>query len=468
MFQQLPYRSRVPLLVSLIVLLTGLVFTLTLGWLNYEDIHRAVLNNGRMLATIYSKSLVEPLKHRDVWRAYTLIRDTAPPPSPRLIVLLDRDAKTFVSNRPQRYPLGLKNAQIQPFLDLAHEQIRDVVLAQQKMTLISYPVGHKGNRLGQLLLFYPHSIYVSGIYQMAQRITLVTALLLVVLVPVGWLAGRRLSRPLSSLSRCLERLEKEGPVSASCELPEGKGEMGLVGRKLRDVLNQLVEKAVLEKQMINEERLAAIGRLSAGVAHEVNNPLAGMMTALDTFKHHGTDPRVARETVELLERGLAQIHQTVSVLLVQSRRQDRDFSPQDVEDIRTLLMSDLARKSIRLYWHNELPDKIPLPASDLRQILMNLMINAVQATPKRGIIFQRIRLKQDWLSIEVANEGKQIPEALQATLFEPFSGFSGAGTGLGLWVIAQLSNSMKGKIDVFSDGEITRFIIHLPIEGLSA
>lgn len=467
MFQRTPYRYRIPLLVSLIVVTTGVLFTLALGWQSYHDMQRAVLGNARLLASTYANSLVEPLKHGDIWRAYSLIRSSRGDAAEGgvltngAVLVLDRQGRTFVSTRPKIYPVGLREAVLTRLRGKPDGY--SIRMERKKVTVISQPVEEGGAPLGQVVLFLPEGLYLTGVYRLAGRIVLIILLLLILLVPVGWLAGRRLSEPIASLGRCLDRLEKDGPQAASCELYEGSGELGAVGRKLREVLNQLVEKAALEQQVIAEERLAAIGRLSAGVAHEVNNPLAGMMTALDTFKHHGTDPRVAQETVALLERGLGQIRHTVSALLLQSRRQDRSFTRQDIEDIRSLLSRDFSKKRVRLAWCNEVKGSLPLPAADLRQILINLLINAVQAVPEGGEISQCSRLEREMLVIEISNDGDTIPPELRPALFEPFSGISGSGSGLGLWVTAQLAERMQGRVDVESEHGRTSFRITIPI-----
>ncbi len=470
MFQHIPYRYRIPVYISLIVVLTGILFTIFLGWQNYYDMQNNLLNKNRLLAEIYSKSMVEPLKHRDIWRAYSLIRSNPKASqnhnyiNPVLIVILDKENKTFASTEPHQYPVGLEDQTLANFSCMEDNQAISTILKNKKVILISHIIFDGDSRLGQVLFVFPEEWYFSGVYHLAQRIGLITLLLLIILVPLGWLSGYRLSKPILCLDLCLTRLEREGPEAASCELPEGKGELGSVAKKLRGVLNQLVEKAALEKQMIAEERLAAIGRLSAGVAHEVNNPLSGMMTALDTFKHHSSDPLVVRETINLLERGLEQIRHTVSALLFQSRPKDRCFSHQDIEDIRSLLSSDLNRKKIQLTWHNELLDNVSLPSADVRQILINLLINAIQASPNKGHIIHCSRVINNNLNIDVYNDGEGITEEQHSFLFEPFSGFSDIGSGLGLWVTKQLTERMNGNITIKSQNDTIRFRVMIPLE----
>ena len=223
----------------------------------------------------------------------------------------------------------------------------------------------------------------------------------------------------------------------------------------------------LFRRMLAEECLATIGRLAAGVAHEVNNPLGGMLTAIDTLKRHAhANPQLVRETLPLIERGLEQIKKTISALLVHSRVQDRAFEPRDAQDIVALLKQDIQRKQIRLDWQNDLTEDLPLPAADIRQILINLLLNAIQAAPEQGwVVCSLKRLADNRLMIRIANNGEKISAARQKTLFEPFVSHSGQGCGLGLWVSGQLIRQLDGDIVLHSDHNQTEFILYLPLRG---
>ncbi len=467
-FRGLSYRHRVPLQVSVVVLVTGLLFALVLGWKSYDTTRRALTGEAQLLVAIYAHGLLDSLKHHDIWQAYTLIRKKPQDPAylaplaRETVVVLDRNGRVFASSDPKRYPVGRPQPALLSGMREA-DGARGVLVPRENLELVGRAAKEDDSILGWVVLLLPRKRYLEGVYPVVGQITLVTLLLFLVLVPLGWLAGLRLSNPIASLHACLHRLEREGPAAARCALHEGPGEFGEVGRKLRQVLEQLAEKQELEQQMIAEERLAAIGRLAATVAHEVNNPLSGMLTALDTFKRHGDDPRVARETVALLERGLEQIRHTVSALLLQSRRQDRPFNARDAEDIRILLEGDLQKKGLRLAWENHLVGTLELPSAGLRQILLNLMLNAIEATPEGGQMRVVLRtLEKKGLEIEVSNEGREIPPEQQEALFEPFAG---SGTGLGLWVTRQLVQQLRGDLSVVSERGWNRFTVNLPLDG---
>ena len=214
--------------------------------------------------------------------------------------------------------------------------------------------------------------------------------------------------------------------------------------------------------MLASERLAAIGRLTAGVAHEINNPLGGMLNALSTFKRYSKSDDVSKYTVPLLERGLKQIRDTVSALLVEANPRSHKLNPEDIEDVHTLLLPTLSHKNINFTWENQIKHKVDIPSTPVRQILMNLALNAINAAYKGKEVMCEIKLEDSILKIVVENEGEEIPQSKMLQLFEPFVGDE-KGNGLGLWVTYQLVLQLDGMIEVKSSEGKTRFEVEFLI-----
>jgi len=188
-----------------------------------------------------------------------------------------------------------------------------------------------------------------------------------------------------------------------------------------------------------------------------------MFTAIAMFKRHGQEPQVAEKTISLLERGLDQIRHIVSALLVEIKTEPRNLGPQDIDDIAKLVAPRGEKKHLQLDWKYNLENEIQVPAGPVRQVMMNLILNAIQATPEGGHIEVCIDWPADFLTIRITNEGEPISEERLEHLFEPFTESSGSGSGLGLWITDQIVRQLHGHIEVLSDNGKMVFQITLPV-----
>jgi signal transduction histidine kinase len=223
-------------------------------------------------------------------------------------------------------------------------------------------------------------------------------------------------------------------------------------------------KGVPDTKGREQELLDIVSFTAATINHEVNNPLGGMLMALDTLKQRGPLEPATAKTVALLERGLQQVSETLGALLVEARVASRPLKPHDFEDVRTLIEPQAGKKQIVFDWHVDLPESIDLPASVVRQVLINLLLNAVQASPAGGHIRIGAHVEADALKLLVANGGDPLPEAVRTHLFEPFVTGRAGGNGLGLWVTYQTVTQLGGQIEVgWQDGEVC-FAVTLPLE----
>ena len=327
------------------------------------------------------------------------------------------------------------------------------------------PITADGVRLGTLVMGYPSSIFARRFLGLIQRAGVVIAVVLAVLLPAGWYFGRRIAQPLVDLAGAMSKVGPHLPDELQYALSyTGRDEIGRLGLEFQRMLSELRNKEALEKQMIASDRLAAIGRLTAGIAHEINNPLGGMLNAINTFKRHGSADPLTAKTLSLVERGLLQIKETVAALLVEAKVESHALTRQDIEDTRTLVLPDAQAKEAQFVWHNEIPDLLPLPSTLTRQILINLLLNAVQAIQRGGRVQCRTVLADDALQIEVSNDGDHIPSEKLHYLFEPFSLLSHDGHGLGLWVTYQIVQQLGGDIHVRSAPHETTFTVVLPLK----
>lgn len=470
----LSYRYKVPMMLSATILLTGIVVSIALTWRTFADLRADLFRNAVEVGSVLSNTLPAALKHDDLWLAYQIIgaaKVDGESESERLLIVLDDEYRVYVSNRPDLFPVMSElRTQGEQLAKVEREVKRRPTLTPYSLELPDsdhiftvIPMIDDGIAIGTLLIGYPRSLFLPRFLGIVRRVAYSSLIVLAVLLPIGWYLGNRAVKPLSQLAHCLGRVGSAPLEAVDCQLEEGRDEIGQLGVSFRQMLLELREKEQLEQEMVASERLAAIGRLAAGVAHEINNPLGGMLNAINTYRRHGVPDELAGRTLSLIERGLNQIGDTVSALLVEARSESHRLTPQDIDDVYMLLQPDVQRRSIRLGWENCLDTTVGLPSTQVRQVLINLALNAVQATTDRGDVSCRVETSGRLLRIAVANSGDEIgPEQMQR-LFEPFTHFNEEGSGLGLWVTYQIVKQLDGRIDVARREGRTVFSVDLPL-----
>ena len=418
-----------------------------------------------------------------MWQAYEIV--TTPldahqkeRKSPmRSIVVLDNQGQIYVSSAPFRLPvlkpLGAVSGEFaelerriagrasgEPFVaddggwDFIHVVVP--ILAEDR------------SRLGTLVLSFSRALFLPQFYDALGRVALSTLAVLVVLLPIGWYWGKRMAMPLEYLAESMTKVGHEPVERLRQGLPAGRDEIGVLSSRFVRMLEELEEKKAMQRQMLASERLAAIGRLTAGISHEINNPLGGMLNAISTYRKHGNADAMTMKTMSLLERGLTQIRETVAALLVEARLESHALTHQDIEDARTLISPEAEQKQAHLAWNNEIAEPLPLPSTPVRQILLNLLLNAVDAVGPRGQLECNVSRVDGALTMSVSNDGETIALERLERLYEPFAApdeDAGQGRGFGLWVTYQLVQQLKGRIEAQSEAARTTFTVTVPIEA---
>ncbi|WP_231363481.1 sensor histidine kinase [Thioalkalivibrio sulfidiphilus] len=466
----------------LVIILTAVILSSVLLVRAYQDSRQDLIDNTLNLGKVLARTLRPALTRDEVWQAYETImtpleRSLADDGHERLIMVLDRSGSIFVSSQPSAHPmltpleeLGESYSRLQALIGT--RQGDSPYLAEgvdpARFVMVVPILAEDGSPMGTLILSYARALLLPRFLDTVERVILATLFVLAVLLPLGWFWGKRMTDPMVKLSTCMARVGSEPPDDIQCDLYDGGDEIGLLSARFRRMLEDLREKEQLERGVMASERLAAVGRLTAGIAHEINNPLGGMLNALSTHRRHGTPDAITARTLSLLERGLLQIKETVGALLVETRLESHALTPQDIHDIHTLILPDVHAKSLELDWAVRLVEPVALPSTQVRQIMLNLLLNALQASHPGGRVSCDLGVTRQGLCVEVINHGDPIPAEKMAHLFEPFSGSSGRGHGLGLWVTYQLVQQMDGRIEVESSEHRTLFRVVLPLRDREA
>ena len=237
------------------------------------------------------------------------------------------------------------------------------------------------------------------------------------------------------------------------------------------ILRDQREIRAMEEAVERSRRHAALGRMAAGIAHEVRNPLGTLRGFAQYFSRTDSKDRNVRAYAELMIGEVDRLNRTVSALLQFSRSREPELQMIDlcslVHRAAALIRADADTQRIRL--HLELPAAtLPLPADAdlLQQVLLNLLQNSLAATPQGGHITICAETRQDRVLLQVRDSGRGLAPEEQSKIFDPFYTTRKEGTGLGLAVVQQIVEQHKGQIRVESEaGQGTCITLSLPRNG---
>ncbi len=306
-----------------------------------------------------------------------------------------------------------------------------------------------------------------------QRITLVAILTILLTFILATPVSRMITRPLKDLRELAKTSRRVASGDLTARAPvTGRGEVGLLAVSFNDMLDTL---HTTRDQLVHSEKLASLGQLAAGVAHELNNPLATILLFSETMMGECSEDDPRRTDLKMVVGETLRCKRIVSDLLNFARQHQVTAQPTQVNPLLKELI-DLLPKYILIEKHTfstELDPNLPVIDADeaqLRQVFLNLMTNAIEAMPQGGALTVRTRSgPPGMVTIEFQDSGVGIPAADLSKLFTPFFTTKplGKGTGLGLAITYGIIKMHRGQINVQSQvGKGTTFIITLPVKLL--
>lgn len=239
------------------------------------------------------------------------------------------------------------------------------------------------------------------------------------------------------------------------------------------IANDITERKSLEQQIAQAEKMSAIGQLAAGIAHEINNPIGGILNCLYNLRKKRLPPEREDEYLKSMEDGIQRVQSTVDQLLDFSQQHEPALIDVDinslVDNVLTFMSYAISKNGISLKkeFDPALP-KLMLDQHKMGQVVMNILLNAIQAIEGEGEIAVKTFHEGGWCCIDIADSGEGIPSYVLPRIFDPFFTTKdvGKGTGLGLAVSLGIVEKHSGKIDVKSEeGKGSTFTIRLPLKA---
>jgi signal transduction histidine kinase len=466
-----PIGLKVPILVALLMLVVSALISERV----LNRLARIQEQNLQSLAATYldglSAALLPHVLREDVWEVFDILdrskgRDVGL--RPLRTVVTNSEDQVIAASDPKWLSV---QSELPPVFEARFPVGGDLHVSEvAERAYARRVIMHQGRHLGSVFAEIDIAPLLAERRQVLTTLLITNSLLALVLAAVGYFAVRRLLGPVKVLARHLDSVRKGAaePIPAS-EIKRPASEFGRLFRRYNAMVRAMKERQSLSVQLAEEERLASLGRLASGMAHEINNPLGGMLNAVDAIKRHGERASVRRTSVRLLEQGLGGIRDVVRAALLTYRGDERrPVNKRVLEDLRLLIRPELKRKRLKVDWKNGIAGEYTISADAVRQIALNMLLNACAAAPEGSTVGFSADVSNDRLVIVVRDEGSGLPDRFRLYL-EGDSGSAAPiqeGKGLGLWMIRRLADELQGVVRVCrTDSGCTEISLHVSLRG---
>nr|WP_288117992.1 HAMP domain-containing sensor histidine kinase [Thiomonas sp.] len=464
---------RLPLAAATLVVLTALLMAAGLGLLTQRYLIEDVDSGAFQAMSSWTKSLPTLIQQDNVWAVYEALTsvtgaDAEQHRNQALAVVLGPGGRVFASSDPRAFPTArapdwsplwspgtLRLSPPEQATRRGRSGLSPPIQSGHWRIYIGALRGGSGPGVGTLVYAVSDTLYRSRLLSMLWWIAGITALAVAVFVPVIWGLSRRMLHPLGQLRRSMTQ-DGEQAQRVGAALARRPDEVGALAGAFVRLLEQV-------DQARQAEKLAAVGSLAAATAHEINNPLGGMINAVRTAERFGTYDGTTRQTLELLDRGLEQLRTIAQALLAQTRPAERDLARQDFHDLVELIGPCQHERGIELQTGFDIPARIPVAAGPVRQATLNILLNACHAALPGSVLgFRAEGSSAGLLRIAVRNQGPAPPAAMLSSL-APSS--MPMASGVGLWESRRLLSDIGGSLTLSHEAGWTTALIEIPLRA---
>ncbi|MGM0562549.1 MAG: ATP-binding protein [Pseudomonadota bacterium] len=464
-----PITVKIPLLVAvLMVVVSAVISERVLSRLgDTQSRHLQELGNAYLDGL--SSSLMPAVLRNDVWEVYDTIdraRGRYRGLEPVDTIVTDPEGGVLAASDPRRFPTGssLSEGYLGEFPASGELRADD----GQKRAFLQRDLVYQDRRIGTAYATFNTQSLLAERREVFLTLLATNTVITFALALLGYLAISRMVRPLRILSEHLHQ-GAAGNVQPITDTQTAAGsETQHLFKAYNEMASAMREREALAHRLAEEKRLASLGRLASGMAHEINNPLGGLFNSLDTLKRHGDTPSVRNTSIDLLERGLVGIRDVVRAALVNYRTggEARPLQPVDMEDLQVLIKPELTHRSLALTWSSDIDSELPVNAGAVRQILLNLLLNACAASPPGSVVALATRTSENALTLTIDDSGPGLPQEARRFLTsedERQDTPPEAGARLGLWLVRRLGREIQAEFSV-TESELggTRISLKIP------
>lgn len=462
-FRDLPVTLRVPLVAAAMMILLGIVagqsVLAALGRVQAERLSEIA----RLHVDGLSVALGPSVLRQDVWEVYDILdRARSVYDGQRLLlsVVADERGRVLAATDPRRAPLGEDVARFEEGA-VSPDMLR--MTGEPALRVIA-PLSYQGREVGRIVTELDVTDLLAERRNVALWLLFGNAAATILLAFGGWYAVARLLRPLGVLVQAMD--DSKGaprPIDAA-EIPSGDASLARLIATYNRMTTEMERRTEAERRLAERERFVSLGRLSSSLAHEINNPLGGLLNAADTIQNYAGRPEVVRESAALIHRGLRHLRDVARAILDQNRldRAGQPLRHEDFEDLRLLFEPEVHSRSQVLDWTIEASASALArsPATQVRQIVLNLLLNAGAAAGPAGEVALHVTERSNSLRIMVSDNGPGFSPFDLARLMGP--GALPPGGGVGLRLVRDLVTGLGGTIQHGRVNGLTSIVVELP------
>jgi signal transduction histidine kinase len=471
---RLSYLIKVPLALCVVSVVSAIGVFVVTYYLLASHFATESLTRVHQISSTLGTSAKGAIAREDIWDIYQQVRAAVANDPSTEIVIVTEQGDTLVASDPISYPVA-SSATLLPHSLLAlsaeaaakgysrrtfalDEASEDVVYGAATSVL-----SEDENRLATVIVYSRRDATLPKLRDLLWRVLGYGALALAVVIPIGWWLGRRLVKPLNDLRLAMAKINDfdAAPDPRLAAADTGTDEISQLTMQFGSMRAELQRNRELETQMQVAERMAVAGKLASSLAHEVNNPLGGMLNAISNLRLRGTTDPFVEKTANLIERGLLQIQESISALMAQVRREHTLLTAMDFDDLRMLSEPVARRRKVTVSWQVACGDEeLHIRSVPVRQVVLNLVLNAINAA--RSTVRVEATIRDGALRVAVRNDGTPFSATAESA---PQADRYGR-VGLGLWVCFRLTRQLGGTLTIqpMPDGDGTLAMLSAPLE----
>ena len=464
---KLGLRARFFLYSNTVIAVTMILVTFFWMLLERQSLHEAFINRGRSIVDAMAMPMTVAIEQAapapggsDQAFAYISEILARNPDFVRYVIVTDMDGRvTHASSRDllgHRFdrPLGIESIGSSPEFGIREDR------SGERLLEVRTALEGTNAFLGTLAVGFSLDPIEQSVAAVARYAALVALVLMLFNSALTALYVETLIRPILTLNETMKRAGLgDLSVRATASSGDEVGELSEVFNRMMDELEAASEREKVQRsQLAHTEKMAAVGTLAAGVAHEVNNPLAGITACLENLRAHPDDDDMRRRYLDLIGDGLKRIERTVTNLLDFSRQ--REIRPEptslnhNLRHVVELVGYQLRRANVEVVLDLDADHAVVMADHfQMEQLFLNLVLNAIDAMPEGGTITLRTRVREGDVVVEVQDTGTGIAEEIRERIFDPFftTREIGEGTGLGLAVSDSIVRAHGGAIEIDSE-----------------